>query len=74
MTCFFAGLCERWDALQGCWSQSKEEERLEATVGQTRRVRFLERIQSHISSILGSEECQESVHSHMQEPLLHPGV
>ena len=74
MACLFAGLCERWDALQGCWSQSQEEERFEATPGHTRRVRFLERIQSHISSILGSEECQSSVHSHMQEPLLHSGM
>ena len=36
-------------------------------------MRFLERIQSHISSVLGSEDCRSSVHSQMQEPLLRPG-
>ena len=39
-----------------------------------KRVRFLERIQSQISSVLGSEQdCRSSVHSQMQEPLLPNG-
>ena len=68
-----AGLCERWDALQGCWQRSDEEEH-DRAFDTRRRVRFLERIQSHISSILGSEDCKSSTVSHMQEPLLHPGM
>ena len=37
-------------------------------------MRFLERIQSHISSVLGSEQdCRSSVQSQMQEPLLPNG-
>ena len=70
-----AGLCERWDALQGCWKSSTEGHEDKYAPNNRRRVRFLERIQSHISSVLGSEDCRSSVsvQSQMQEPLLRPG-
>jgi len=70
-----AGLCERWDALQGCWKSSTEGHEDKYAPNKRRRVRFLERIQSHISSVLGTEDCRSSVsvQSQMQEPLLRPG-
>ena len=69
-----AGLCERWDALQGCWKADAESAERERVRDTGKRVRFLERIQSHISSVLGSEQdCRSSVHSQMQEPLLPNG-
>ena len=68
-----AGLCERCDALQGCWKSSTEGHEDKYAPNTRRRVRFLERIQSHISSVLGSEDCRSSVHSQTQEPLLRPG-
>ena len=39
-----------------------------------RRVRFLEHITSHISSVLSTEDCKSSIHSQLQEPLLPAGV
>ena len=39
-----------------------------------RRVRFLEHITSHISSVLSTEDCKSSIHSQLQESLLPAGV
>ena len=69
-----AGLCERWDALQERWNRSMQSSEHVDLHDTRKRVRFLERIQSHISSVLGSEQdCRSSVHSQMQEPLLCKG-